>query len=63
VDVLLVLERRDTATGEWLEDSVQRFDDGALWRGHVRARRLGERWEAAAPADHRCAVCPTTNAA
>jgi hypothetical protein len=58
VDVVLVLEKRDAATGEWREDSVQRFDDDALWRGHVRARRLGERWEAEAPDEHRCAVSP-----
>jgi hypothetical protein len=63
VDVVLVLEKRDAATGEWQRDSVQCFVDDLLWRGHVRARRLGERWEAAAPDDHRCAVCPTANAA
>ena len=53
-----MLEKRDAATGEWRQDSVQRFDDDALWRGHVRARRLGERWEAEAPDEHRCAVSP-----
>jgi hypothetical protein len=57
----MVLERRDAETGEWEPDGpAQRFDDEDLWRGHVRARRLGEQWIAAAPGDHRCAVWPRT---
>ena len=55
----MVLEKRDSDTGEWEQDGpVQRFDDEGVWRGHVRARRFGERWIAAAPDEHRCAVWP-----
>jgi hypothetical protein len=59
VDVFVVLERRDARTGEWQQDGpVERFEDDGVWRGHIRARRLGEWWVGEAPEQHRCVVWP-----